>query len=220
MINLSDEPKFMSYQEFKEYQGNLPIVLLGRNKRCCVSPFELAKDVLGLAEVIVVPTRQSPYMKLIDGDFNQTISSYHSRQITELLISRATSHYQPLTFDSYISERLHLEQKNNEQLQEEMILETEEKISDAQNNYEDFKEYYTELIEEYEQLITLKSELEKQIKRQKNDYFLTGSKEFYRQEETLILDVFKKELQRLDNEDVYRRKDIIKAIMEVMEDED
>ena len=47
-----------------------------------------------------------------------------------------------------------------------------------------------------------------------------GSKEFYKQEEAVIFDVFRKELQRLDNDDVYRRKDIIKAIMEVMEDED
>lgn len=220
LIGLSDEPQFMSYPQFKEHQTKMPVVLLGRNKRCCVSPFELSKDVLGLAEVIVLPTRKEPYMKLMDGDFSQTITTYHSRQITELLISRAINQYQPITFDGYISDRLHDEQQNNEQLQEEMVLETEEKINVAQSNYDDFKEYYTELIEEYDALIAMKLDLEKQIERQKNDYYLMGSKEFYKQEEAVIFDVFRKELQRLDNDDVYRRKDIIKAIMEVMEDED
>ena len=115
--------------------------------------------------------------------------------------------------------RLHEEHQGHQQLQEEMILETEQIINIAEASYEDFKQYYTSLIEEYNQLLLLKADLEKQIKRHQKDYVLVGSKENYNQEEALIIDVFKKELRRLDNKDVYRRRDIINALMEVLNDE-
>lgn len=189
-----------------------------------MSPFGLAKDIFGLAEVVCVYTKYDPFIKIVDRNQQMInipfVSTNQTTQhISETIVSMLSEQHQPQTYDILLGHRLHEEHQGHQQLQEEMILETEQIINIAEASYEDFKQYYTSLIEEYNQLLLLKADLEKQIKRHQKDYVLVGSKENYKQEEALIIDVFKKELRRLDNKDVYRRRDIINALMEVLNDE-
>lgn len=221
----SVEPKFLKYNEYKNTKFNKPTVVLGKNKRCLLSPFGLTKDMFGLAEVVCVYTKYEPFIKIVNGDgsmvnipfvnINQT-----TQYILETLVSILYKKNKPLNYDTLISWRLHEEHQDNKLLQEEMILETEQKISEAESSYDILKEIYAEAIDEYNQLLALKKDLEEQLNRDYNDYYLLGSRESYKQEEELMIDIFKNELRRLDNNDVYRRKDIINALMEVRKSED
>lgn len=220
----SEEPKFLKYNEYRNTVFTKPTVILGKNKRCLLSPFGLTKDMFGLVEVVCVYTKYEPFIKIVNGEgsmvnipfvnINQT-----TQHISETVVSMLEELYKPSNYDFLLSHRLSEEQKDNEQLQEEIISETEQQINMVESSYDEFKNYYAELIEEYNQLIALKVDLEKQLRRNRKDYLLNGSRESYKQEEALLIDIFKSELRRLDNEDVYRRKDIVNALMEVMEDE-
>lgn len=220
----SEEPKFLKYNEYRNTIFTKPTVILGKNKRCLVSPFSLTKELFGLAEVVCVYTKYEPFIKVLDGN-NQMINipyvntNQTIQQISEIVISMLIEQYQPQNYATLLGARLFEEQKGVEQLQEEMVLEAEQIIDVANASYEDFKKCYLDCIQEYNELLALKADLEKQLKRNSKNYLLMGSRESYKQEEALLIDIFKSELRRLDNNDIYRRRDIINALMEGMEDE-
>ena len=221
---ISEEPLFLSYHDFKNIIINKPIVVLGRNKRCCVSPFELSKLLFGLSEVVCVPTKQNPYMKI--SDFNGKLITFSfenekdtSQKVLEYLVKMLYEYYQPKTYDFLVSQRLHDEHQTTESFHQEMLLEAKQIVDEQNNSFEFLKAYYDDLLVEYNELVEKKKEIDDLIYRYKKEYFLLADIDLYQEQEALMIELLKQELMRLNNGNVYRRKHIVESIMEADKDE-
>jgi len=222
---ITNKPSFVPYHVYRELKKQiqiLPVVILWRNERCCLDPFLLSNDVLGLAKVICVPTKQEPFIQILYPNKQmETIEFDGKNKTTKVIIEKlqnyVISHHVTCTYDDLNREVLQLDHQEYRQYNLEIAEDTEEQIAQLEKEIK-------ELEQENKDLIKFRGESNKEIEnlewllrnhqRPSLLFSSTLDNKVYQQ---LILKLIKDEIVRLSNGKRYRRKDILEAIEKVVQ---
>lgn len=216
-LKILKEPRFLSRKQLSEvYQDlpQLPLIILTKKERCLVNPFSLAKRCFGLAHVICLKTDKQPEIKVHYSNGNwisfpwmkesQLIKACYA----EVLNDSVQEHAQSYMFDELLKSRL----------QEEMSVSTELEnyyqvsVQEISQEVEEYRQIQKELMTEMEQLKKKKEKLERDVLALgKDTLFVTNENNPEKKE--LLLELIKKTLRSLNNNEIYRREDVCASIL-------
>ena len=222
-LRLKAEPYFFDqnrYEKVMQTPHDFPVVVLTKNKKCLLHPYNLAEGLFTIGHVVVVNTNQKPTATIYYPDGSEeNIDKYPEKYMTNLICEKARNYVldnnlQYLTFDDYM--RLRLETIHNEKkesLQEfESYFDTE--ITDLTHQVTKLKQDYELYYQQFNKLTKQKEELETQVYSQNKEPLLISKDKDITKKMELLLDIMNTTLRDLPDEETYRKRDILLSIKE------
>ena len=213
---IQDQPTFINYKQYKKITNDyqLPLVLLTKNDKCIVNPFKLAEKLFGLAHVLVLRSKEELSMKIYyqNHDIEMIYHDNESKMIKEcydkVLSYSIQEHTQSYMFDELVKARLHEETKSSEEF--ESLYESE--FNRLKKEITEIEKKHKETYEEYLRLKKIKDDIYSKQSNQTKTLFIMKTNNELKKE--LLRDLIKRRIQTLNNNKIYREKDIYESIME------
>lgn len=214
-LSFEDKPMYVSYREYLKYMKHdygYPVIVLTKNEKCCVNPFKLAEKVFGMAHVLCVNSkRHQPDIKIYYPNheceiIDTTILNEIYKRIFDYSIQE---HSQSYGFDELIQARLHNEHNSYKELED--FYELEFKLS--QDELNEYEQLLLETQKQYEILVKRKEQLEEMMNEKDRESILIMDKKDI-QKQKIIMELINKTLRSLADNEVYRKRDVLNAILE------
>ncbi len=217
-LKIQNAPMFLTETEYKKLfssKGRLPWVVLRRNKKCIVNPVMLAQRLFGLAHVICVYSKREMDMQIffqdeivengIIGTEKQMIRSCFEK-ILNYAIEQQAQYY---SFEDLVQSKLYQQMINNDELNNYYKESVEQMIQEV----EEYRELYQMTLSQFNSLKAQKKEYEDLLNRfQKENILISSNQEHEKRE--LVIRLIQKKLNALNNNEVYRRRDVLQSISE------
>lgn len=221
-LKIQEEPYFTNFNGYKELlkqEYQLPLIILNRNKKCCVNPLKLANKVLGMAHVVCVNTsKYSSDMRIYYP--NQEFEYIHGKKESDFMMEcykrmleySIQENDQYASFDQFIQRRLHLEHQSYKELENYYVHEYES----LKNEVKEYEQLLNEMQEQYQELLNKKEHFE-QINQIDKEQILT-MKEIDLDKQNILIALIHKTLRSLADTEVYRKRDILTSILKENEE--
>ena len=222
-LRIKNEPYFFDnnrYEKVMQTPHDFPIVVLTKNKKCLVHPYNLAEGLFTIGHVLVVNTNQKPTVTIYYPDGNkESIEHYPEKYMISLISDRVRNYVldnnlQYLTFDDYM--RLRLENIHNEKKESlhefESYFDTE--ITDLKHQVSKLRENFENEYKKFEILTKQKEELEAKLFSQNKTPLLISKDKDISKKQELLIDIMNETLRDLPNEETYRKRDILLSVKE------
>lgn len=217
-LKIIDEPRFFTRRELNQLnlsEFRLPVIVLGRNKKCAVNPFRLAQRMFGLAHIFCVYTNKEPDMTIYtpDNKILQVEISSESKMIRtcfEQVLQESFTHISKLdTFDGMMNTRLHHQVSSSHEISSYY----KESLEAVQNEIEELKLLLQLSQDHQKELERQKSELENMTKTMHKESILAASEKSAAKKE-LLIHLMKIKIRDLDGNEIYRRRDVLESILQ------
>ena len=217
------EPYFINqYQlnKIKNQKQNLPLIILYRHKKCCISPFSLSEKLLGIAHVLCVNTsKNNEIIHIIypDQTTEQIIYNHRERSTIEEIANKMRNNMienqKFSSFDDLQHDRLQQEHEENFTSSIEFVEYFEKEILRINEEIELLEEEFNQLSDEYDECKTYNQKLESLAKLYEKEPLILTKQADNEELFVFINEILEKNLTYLDNNDTYRKRDILQSIL-------
>lgn len=222
-LMIKKNPHYLSLREYKVLKKKpcqLPIVVLMRNKRCCINPVKLSKEILGIGYVLCVYTKSHDLTAKIiypDGFIENIEIQNEFKMIKDIgekvriyMIQENNQYY---SFDELLKLKLHKEHNNKKEENKECETYFLKEINKLKRDIEALKQEYKDMKDKHYQLQQTDQLLEKKLALACQDALLISKDKDYEKYQKLVLDVLERVVNDLPMEDNFRKRDVIKSVL-------
>lgn len=226
-LMIKKNPHYLSLREYKVLKKKpcqLPIVVLMRNKRCCINPVKLSKEILGIGYVLCVYTKSHDLTAKIiypDGFIENIEIQNEFKMIKDIgekvriyMIQENNQYY---SFDELLKLKLHKEHNNKKEENKEYETYFLKEINKLKRDIEALKQEYKDMKDKHYQLQQTDQLLEKKLALACQDALLISKDKDYEKYQKLVLDVLERVVNDLPMEDNFRKRDVIKSVLRSQE---
>lgn len=222
-LRIKKDPYFLDnnrYEKIMQTPHDFPIVVLTKNKKCLLHPYNLSEALFTIGHVLVINTDKKPTATIYypDGS-NENIDKYPEKYMTHLISEKVRNYLlennlQYLTFDDYM--RLRLENIHNEKKESLYEFESyfDNEITDLKHQVNKLKDDYDHYYQKYTLLIKQKDELEASLYTQSKEPLIISKDKDISQKQELLLDIMNETLRDLPEVETYRKRDVLVSIKE------